>query len=216
MDLRLLRHHGVRSLAGIDYILALPFELLSATLLQLRPVRDWLLGGSVLRADPVAWRLRSISLRSALFIAQQFERVCDPLCLVWNEELLDLLFALRVLRVDVDGVDVVTRLLRWAAGVGPFVHLRLIKPVVRQSGLWLFPRVFVDPNRPLLRRIPVVFHAEQILSVCVNFFRVVCGVEADFESSPELGLEEIGPSSRRAGLGAVTLPLSGLEFDICL
>ena len=73
MDLRLLRHHGVRSLASIGRILALPFELLGATLLQLRPIRDWLLGGSVLGADPMTWRLRSILLSPTLFIAQHFE-----------------------------------------------------------------------------------------------------------------------------------------------
>ena len=55
VDLRLLRHHGVRSLPCIRCVLPLPSELLGAALLQLRPIRDWLLGNSILGADPVAW-----------------------------------------------------------------------------------------------------------------------------------------------------------------
>lgn len=61
-----------------------------------------------------------------------------------------------------------------------------------------------------------MLHAEQVLRVRVHFFWVVCGVEADFERGPELGLEEVDPGSRLARLGAVARPLAGLELGLCL
>lgn len=88
-------------------------------------------------------------LRYVLVVTQLVERLGHQRYLrVLDEELLNLLFALGVLGVNVDCVDVVARFLGLSAGVGPLLLGWLIEALVGRSRVGLLARKFIQAHRP--------------------------------------------------------------------